>query len=234
MLEPKKPSLLQTSVMLMTVDKRGLSMQDQLTMATLSHVEFREESKNIRELLALANQEETNALSALKLTCEMLEKCDDEREKKYHHKRKLEILARLEELESQKRRLQDESDKLREYASRKKKAGASLTTPRNGGAPMQQVSISHDETTMNSSISNSGSSEKKKRNCSKAIVDLMDSDEDKTKQSSIPESSPIYKKGFFPTKDKLNDKSKNTMRRYQEKMAANHETNDNSYDYGDY
>jgi hypothetical protein len=92
--------------------RRGVSMQDQLTLATLSQAEFREETKNIRELLSLANTQETNTLNALKLTCTMLENATDAREQKYHKKRKLDLLERLEELDARKRRLEEESDHL--------------------------------------------------------------------------------------------------------------------------
>jgi hypothetical protein len=154
--------------------QRGVSMQDQLTLATLSQAEFREETKNIRELLALANAQEANTLNALTLTCSMLDKAEDEREKKYHRKRKMDLLARLEELDARKKRLEDESDVLREDATKKKKAKMP-----------EQVSImsSPDETTMNSSITHSGSSHiassmKKKPKRSSELVVLMGDDTD--------------------------------------------------------
>jgi hypothetical protein len=152
--------------------KRGVSMQDQLTMATLSQAEFREETKNVRELLALANSQEANTLSALKLTCQMLaEAGDDEREKRYLKKRKLDLLGRLEELDARKRRLEEESDRLREEAARKKTSG--LVNP------PEQVSISVDETTM-TSLSHSGSSSKKKKmpKRSPELVVLMNESDD--------------------------------------------------------
>jgi hypothetical protein len=158
--------------------KRGVSMQDQLTMATLSQAEFREETKNVRELLALANSQEANTLSALKLMCNMLvEAADDDRERKYLKKRKLDLLARLEELDGRKRRLEEESDRLREEATRKK----SFTI----GNPPQQVSISVDETTM-TSLSHSGLSSKKKKKVPKRSPELVvlmgDSDDDEEEE----------------------------------------------------
>ena len=91
--------------------QRRVSMQDHLTCATLSEAEFRERTKNIRELLALANAQETNTLNALTLTCSMLEKADNDCERKHLCRQKLDLLGRLEELDERKKHLEEESDR---------------------------------------------------------------------------------------------------------------------------
>jgi hypothetical protein len=93
-------------------DDRGVSNQDRLALAALAQSEMKEAQQNIRELMFLANSEETNALSALKLTCQMLEAAEDDREKKYHKRRKIELLQKLEELEERKKLLSEESEQL--------------------------------------------------------------------------------------------------------------------------
>ena len=135
--------------------KRGVSMQDQLTLATLSQAEFLEETKNLRELLAIANAQETNTSSALKLTCGMLEQATNSNEKKYHKKRKLDLLTRLEELEARKRCLKEENDRLREEQAVNKRKNSAIMEPPN------HVRVSVDDTTMNSPLSHSGSSSNK-------------------------------------------------------------------------
>jgi hypothetical protein len=156
-------------------ERRGVSMQDQLTLAALSQAEFREETKNIRELMALANQDESNALEALKLVCTMLKDSETSKERDYHRKRKLQLLSKLEELEDRKRRLAEESDKLREDADRKKQKIAAII-PMTAAAtktatPPQQISVD-DTTTLNSSLSHSSSKRKK------SILECNSNDDD--------------------------------------------------------
>jgi hypothetical protein len=138
---------------------RGVSMQDQITLATLSHCQFREASQNVREHLFLINSQETNTLNALQLTREMLKDADTEAERKYHRKRKLHLLARLEELDERKKELEAEADRLR-------RAGANTEAGRT--TPPQTISVEQStKTTTSSSLSNSkSSSSNKKRNSS--------------------------------------------------------------------
>jgi hypothetical protein len=128
----------------------------------------------------LANSEETNALSALKLTCQMLDAADSETERKYHKKRKLNLLVRLEELEHRKQNLEEESDRLRIEASKRKKQTPSKKVLSSGEVaktpPQQVISISKDapETASSSiSISFPSTGKKGKPKRSRELVDLM-------------------------------------------------------------
>jgi hypothetical protein len=202
----------------------------------LSQAEFREETKNIRELLSLANTQETNTLNALKLTCTMLENATDAREQKYHKKRKLDLLERLEELDARKRRLEEESDHLRDEAARKRQ-----------NRPPNQVSIldcEADNRTMHSSLSHSGLSSKKKKAPTKRSPELVvllgsngdDDDEEEDKEdnymadsgklaqspmfnSPIPDApAPINKKRIMSkTEQELDPASKSVLEQYRAK-----------------
>ena len=222
--------------------QRGVSMQDQLTLATLSQAEFREKTKNIRELLALANAQETNTLNTLTLTCSMLEKADNDRERKYLRRRKLDLLGRLEELDERKKRLEEESDRLREDASNRKR----VTLP-------EQVSVLSTPDEMNSSFTHSGSSsqsKKKKTLRSPELVVLMgdDTEDDEVEdagctdlhmlgqsfESPIPAAARPNKKKVSecPVEKQLNQQSLAVLNAYRTKQKENNGYGiDYEYDY---
>ena len=150
---------------------RGMCTQDKLAFASLEHAAFKEETKNVRDLIYYTTIEEGNSLKALELTYTMLEKADDEHERQFLQRRKQGIMQRIDELTERKRKLEAESDRLR---MRQKLASENLP---------QQVSVNNlrDDTTLSSSVSASGSSsklssQKKKRNTGGTIVLLNDSD----------------------------------------------------------
>ncbi len=160
------------------VGSRGISVQDRVTLVTLSQSEFRDETKNIRELLAICNAQETNTLNSLKLTCSMLAEADNEQEKKYHRKRKLQLLERLEELDDRKRRLERESDQLLLDAKNKKQELASRILPK-------QITV--DDTTTNSSVSQSASSSRKSGSDKELPNPALRSDSDDEEQPQSTE-----------------------------------------------
>ena len=143
-------------------------MQDQLTLATLSATEFYEEAKNIRELMALLNTQESNTIRSLQLTREMLSKATNCNERKYHMKRKLDLLAMLEDIDARKARLNEESDRLREEAQMKRQR--STTNERAEPPNNMSVVVTADDTTMNLSLSHSGSSTKKPKRSLELVV----------------------------------------------------------------
>jgi hypothetical protein len=151
--------------------ERGTSTMDQMAMATLKHSELKEETANIRELMFLANSDETNTLNALKLTCQMLASAESEEEMRYHRRRKSELFKRLEEIGVRKKHLEEESDRLRQESSERKKAAttASLEVVETPQHPPRQVSITTGGNAT-SSISHSGSTSRTKASNPNASV----------------------------------------------------------------
>ena len=144
-----------------------------------------------------------------------------------------------------KKRLEEESDRLREEAAMKRQSLAI-------GDPPNQVSVSVDDTTLNSSLTHSGSSSKKLRSTrSPELVVLMgDSDEDdgntedelpkvtdshllaqSAYESPIPPPAPINrKKPVCPVEEQLNPTSLAVLEQYRTKHSAK-ENNGYGMDY---
>jgi hypothetical protein len=69
---------------------RGVSStQDQVALMSLAHSSFKEESKNIRDLIYYVNMEETMALKGLETIYNMMEKATDTMELEFLQRRKL-------------------------------------------------------------------------------------------------------------------------------------------------
>jgi hypothetical protein len=134
---------------------RGISTQDHVALETLANASFREESKNIRDLIHYVTVEEGNSLKSLESIYNMIDKADDENELKFLQERKRDVMNRMKELTARKRKLEAESDVLREEVKEKKKTKKLMSFP----SFPKQVSVSL-EMTQASSVSASGGSSK--------------------------------------------------------------------------
>jgi hypothetical protein len=197
-----------------SMENRGISTEDHLTMATLSQAEFREETRNLRELMALDNQDYLNTVENLKLIQQMMKDADTEKERLYHRRRRLQLMYKLEQLDERKKKLMAESDKLRDDANNKKvtmMVSHSTYSNTSKDAPPKQISLNHS-TTINSSLSNSGGSYsnkkrqqeddqstgvKKKAAKSGGVIELLQSDVEDDNNNNDDEDEDEDNGGMF-------------------------------------
>jgi hypothetical protein len=142
---------------------RGISGQDQVALASLEHATFKEETKNVRDLIYYLTIEEGNQMKALESVYNLIEKADTDFEKKLLQKRKSEILERIVEVTDRKQKLEAESDSLREEATNKKKQRTVISTFQEEMPRQVSIEKDGDATTQTSSVTLSGSSSKKSR-----------------------------------------------------------------------
>ena len=94
---------------------RGVSTKDSFAFAALEQNQMRDEARNVRELLLIANQDEANALKQLEMMENMLNRAidrdDDDRIQVLTEKQD-KIFQELENIGSHKRKLQQLSDRL--------------------------------------------------------------------------------------------------------------------------
>jgi hypothetical protein len=154
---------------------RGICAEDQLAFASLEAATFKEETKNVRDLIYYTTVEEGNALKSLELIYNMIERAEDSNERKFLQRRKVSLMERIDELTDRKRKLEAESDVLR-VRQQKRSDG---TFPKH--VRIQKVD---EATPTSSSISISGSSSRLSSGMKPRIatggqtIYLNDSDED--------------------------------------------------------
>ena len=94
---------------------RGVSVKDSFAFATLEHSQMRDEARNVRELLLIANQDEGNALKHLEMVENMLQRAidrdDDDRIQSLSDRQET-IFMELESITARKRKLREISDNL--------------------------------------------------------------------------------------------------------------------------
>jgi hypothetical protein len=90
---------------------RCICADDQLAFASLEAATFKEETKNVRDLIYNTTIEEGNALKSLEMIYNMIKRAEDSYERKFLQRRKLALMSRIDEL----RKLETESEASRYF-----------------------------------------------------------------------------------------------------------------------
>jgi hypothetical protein len=91
---------------------RGLTNQESLAFASLAHSQSRDEARDIREHLIIANSDESNALRQLELLQKMVDRAherNDEDQCNYLEEEKIALFEDLREIRNRKKRLRERS-----------------------------------------------------------------------------------------------------------------------------
>ena len=109
---------------------RGVSTKEKFALATLEHSQERDTARNIRELLVIANVDESNALKQLELMDGMLQRAinrEDSNEEQVCSDQKLSLFEELAEIRDRKKRLREQSDEL--LSVKRSKVGTAVSVP---------------------------------------------------------------------------------------------------------